>query len=1138
MTNSPFEIKSRFTPGTPSKTTSINSPLSRPGPRPHRPNAPPASLSLRRIIGTTTTSSSGLACHYNSSRFAYCAGSAAVLAQIDDGGDISYRFFRAQPTAIPIHPCVSFYNPTTPTGTPESRRRTNLPFRQGTDERSSNGSSRRVWGEEGSSKAWSARERVKAVSCVDLSPNGKFLAVGETGYSPRVNIFSTLAGAPTDIPLSILTEHSFGVRCVAFSPNSKWLATLGDINDGFLFIFSISPKTGAARLHFTNRCTASVLDMAWCANNLITVGTRYVKVWRVGEPYSTPQAKQGRSLLDADGNASPVPKTLLGRNSLLGSFVDSNFISVSPISNTEAILRTKTGAICLLDDRNGNQELKYIRQLSSPTAFAAVDFDGQTAWFSDGNGQLSSESFEDIRIARENRLADGSRAKEEAIAKINPSTPAAVDRFCAFRSPLGSGSRKRKRHKAVIASICLPNKIVSIDDERTLRVASLSHTIQPVDSHILSILTLPAHNDAIQGVIPLPSKTAFGDYITWSLGGTVNFWSLDGSLRRSETIALEQPDQPSPGHDEYINELKLICVSDDAQWIFSGDRLGVLQVAECQSWTSSKARAHSAEVTDIALHASELSLLVATCSRDRTVQLLRHSGEGLELLQTFDEHVGAVSAVNFVDDFLVSASSDRTVIIRQRLSRANDDATCMLAFVTVRIITLKASPTSIAFPEPNVLVVATMDRQILTFNMTSGVAMDGFKAFDAEGEDAVILSSLSISSMKDSSASRRILAGFSSIDKSIRLYDFDRGLLLARELGHTEGISDVALIDHTNEAIGQDRKILVSTGLDGLIMVWDASMASPRLPSTPLQELSQGQDRTSHDLDSTPIRESMLKRPPLRKVLSKLDLADFSSHISSATSVHDASPTRLKKKTSLYSLASCKLNGSPVVPLRSEIFTTKGHVSAEPVSDGVVSSFSSSNIVNNANIPRQPSPPPTDWHARADASEEGRQLGRLYLGERSPSPPPASPSLPTTPKTVNRANKGRLRRPPSIPSDLRGQSHTSTRRKSIGNVNEFGSLGMASEQVCRTLRAYQKKIKAAPSTEQLRLDEVEVELLATLRVVQERHSRNENRTTKAGTENELDNLANLMRISRLDQRSEGRTPTQEVLCNGHHSSKT
>lgn len=85
-------------------------------------------------------------------------------------------------------------------------------------------------------------------------------------------IFSTAKDSPLDIPLTVLSEHTFGVRSIAFSPNSQYLATLGDTNDGFLFVWAIDLKSGAARLHSTNKCTAFVRDMCWMGQALITYG--------------------------------------------------------------------------------------------------------------------------------------------------------------------------------------------------------------------------------------------------------------------------------------------------------------------------------------------------------------------------------------------------------------------------------------------------------------------------------------------------------------------------------------------------------------------------------------------------------------------------------------------------------------------------------------------------------------------------------------------------------------------------------------------------------------------------------------------------------------------------------------------------
>jgi WD40 repeat protein len=92
----------------------------------------------------------------------------------------------------------------------------------------------------------------------------------KTGYNPRVLIFSTAKDALPDVPLSILNEHTIGVRSLAFSPDSQYLATLGSPNDGFLFIWTINLKNGSAKLHSVNKCTASIKDMCWVGQSLVT----------------------------------------------------------------------------------------------------------------------------------------------------------------------------------------------------------------------------------------------------------------------------------------------------------------------------------------------------------------------------------------------------------------------------------------------------------------------------------------------------------------------------------------------------------------------------------------------------------------------------------------------------------------------------------------------------------------------------------------------------------------------------------------------------------------------------------------------------------------------------------------------------
>lgn len=154
-----------------------NSPILWPSSRfPHKPSLHQSTLSLQTVIGTTTTDATGFSSHDQSKLFAFCAGSAAVLAELDEENNVAQRFFRARPSAVSINPVPSYYSQSTAPSTPDSRPRSLSNLRTGSYV---NGSPSNDFPESNSPRAWSSRERVKAVTSVSISPNGRFLAMGE-----------------------------------------------------------------------------------------------------------------------------------------------------------------------------------------------------------------------------------------------------------------------------------------------------------------------------------------------------------------------------------------------------------------------------------------------------------------------------------------------------------------------------------------------------------------------------------------------------------------------------------------------------------------------------------------------------------------------------------------------------------------------------------------------------------------------------------------------------------------------------------------------------------------------------------------------------------------------------------------------
>lgn len=432
------------------------------------------------------------------------------------------------------------------------------------------------------------------------------------------------------------------------------------------------------------------------------------------------------------------------------------------------------------------------------------------------------------------------------------------------------------------------------------------------------------------------------------------------------------------------------------------------------------------------------------------IQLFRCADDGLELIQTMDEHVGAVGRLMFASNCerLLSCSADRTVIIRERMVRTQDGED-LPAFVLSKVITLKASPVSMAvLPEDSDgLVLSTIDRQVHKFDIPSARHIHSFRAGDPETNDTAVVGSLTVASGTPGQCPR-LLIGVSTTDKSIRVYDFERDVLLTREFGHTEGVSDVMLLQTgcSGSPTKGVKKTLVSTGLDGVIMTWNLSVEHFQS----LQEVPQP------PVDETPGKELTATRPPLRRILSRTELAGFVKPLDSTSPtpspLRDPSPPRIKKKISRASLGGQLL---------------KNNLDSPP------------STVPTPPVPRRRSP-----------TSPSQTDGRNGRENRSPSPP--SPKASAPPKPIATRSSAASFRRGSVDSRARSSkttgssSTTTTPTTTNGNNSEFGSLNMSTEQVCRTLRAYRKKLGGSSDLPNTTSRDLERELDLTSRALSER----------------------------------------------------
>lgn len=722
---------------------------------------------------------------------------------------------------------------------------------------------------------------------------------------------------------------------------------------------------------------------------------------------------------------SAAPKALSGRNCLLGNLSDNTFSCVASLSDNEAVIGTESGALCLLDDSAGYQKLSLIRHMNFGITSLAVDLDQSSIWIGGRGRQIQKMSFDSLRPVSSSPGPPAS-----------PSTP-----------------KKPKKTPAIICMGSLSSHLVTFDSTKAIHVYPSDHLDDDSDQDAPDRV-MPAHRDSVLGIRSLRKPNSLdADFFTWSCRGIVHFWDIEGKCRASRNVPV---DRLPNDEDDMANELKALAAAGNMDFFASGDKLGVLRILSPQPWRPiNEVRAHGGEITDIAicLDLDFGAYLVASSGRDRMIQLFQKCDERLELVQTMDDHVGAVGQLLFSADGekLLSCSADRTILIRNRVTRDNNGTTAV-AYLISKVITLKTSPVSMAFsPEDSdALVVSTMDRCVQTFDISTGRLVHAFRSTDLESTDAVIMSALTVAA-EIPAQSPKMLVGVSSTDKSIRVYDMERDLFLTGEFGHAEGVSDVLLLESPPD--GPDKPVkrtLVSVGIDGVVMIWSL-MVQP-LPS-PTQDPVQA---SALDDNEMPVKDLAATKPPIRRILSRTELAGFRGLEPSAT----LSPTPARE------------NGSPL-PVRK------------------TSKTSLSSSLRNGNPP--PSTPTPSTTSRRSPTSATRS-------------PPVSPRSTTSSRKLGNGSM-------TINGPING---TTARRTSLSfprdrptpkqpHQSDFGSLNMSTEQVCRTLRAYRKKLHG--SSEHPRSGrELERELSLTMRSLG-MHSKScdqtaEIETDSSGKENE------------------------------------
>jgi hypothetical protein len=335
---------------------------------------------------------------------------------------------------------------------------------------------------------------------------------------------------------------------------------VGDIHDGFVVLWSINPRTMAAKFHSSNKCTAFVHALVWMGNgSVVTVGVRHAKVWRPDQTKAASPSKSKYRFESETVAPSPSSKALPGRNCLLGRLLDSTFTCIASISDTKAVLGTDRGELCVLDDTDNSQKINGVLNVDFNIKSLAIHHERQIVW-AGGHGEI-------IRAFSLQQLQSGDSTLLKE-ATIKPFTTTSTSDLAPSPGFLSIG---------VLAT---SNHLVTINSNREIAILA-PEADQTLPTRNSRIVKLPAHSSAVLGVnIMYQHSLVPCGFLTWEVNGTVIFWSDQGVFESTSVVSL---DHNLLSDDDEPNELRVVRSSQDGNFFVSGDKSGALRYVKFQA---------------------------------------------------------------------------------------------------------------------------------------------------------------------------------------------------------------------------------------------------------------------------------------------------------------------------------------------------------------------------------------------------------------------------------------------------------------------------------------------------------------------------------------------------------------------------